>query len=425
MVVRDHVLEVYASAESPVRISLGTGSALYYKSDPSVSTTSYDGTLAAGANTLVEQPTWIVSAGRSIITVSEFRAVDGDTALVRSTTNAANANVPADIIVAGTPVFQVKDTGRVQFGENDFLSASDTVGSTMHNSAPDFVYDPGTLRPYTRSMALCEVGDSTEIQMRRAGPDNSYPGPANGTLTGLLSGTTIGQISWYPFCTPNAGTPGTTATNGVQNPSGAIYMSCAQDPYAGKTGGTMKFATTPVDTGAYVTRLVIGANGHIYNGGSDLGAFVVVGQGGDEASKVGVFRGADTQSANIFEVQYGASHHNALFVGASSNVSINSDSESAQLRVCNHSSGQAITEFYDSGGNKKLALTEAGALNVTNGIGINGKTAPAQSADTAAQSTTTSTQTTPWGFASQAQADAIATHLNDIRTCLRNHGLMA
>lgn len=49
----------------------------------------------------------------------------------------------------------------------------------------------------------------------------------------------------------------------------------------------------------------------------------------------------------------------------------------------------------------------------------------AQVADTAAQATTSATQVTPFGFATGAQADAIAIHLNDIRTCLRNHGLMA
>lgn len=49
----------------------------------------------------------------------------------------------------------------------------------------------------------------------------------------------------------------------------------------------------------------------------------------------------------------------------------------------------------------------------------------AQVADTAAQATTSATQVTPFGFDTGAQADAIATHLNDIRMCLRNHGLMA
>lgn len=58
-------------------------------------------------------------------------------------------------------------------------------------------------------------------------------------------------------------------------------------------------------------------------------------------------------------------------------------------------------------------------------LGINGVAPPAQSADTAAQATTAATNAAPYGFATAAQADAIATHLNDIRTCLRNHGLMA
>jgi hypothetical protein len=38
--------------------------------------------------------------------------------------------------------------------------------------------------------------------------------------------------------------------------------------------------------------------------------------------------------------------------------------------------------------------------------------------------TTAATQTTPWGFASQAQADSIATRLNAILDVLEAHGLM-
>jgi hypothetical protein len=38
--------------------------------------------------------------------------------------------------------------------------------------------------------------------------------------------------------------------------------------------------------------------------------------------------------------------------------------------------------------------------------------------------TTAATQTTPWGFASQAQADSIATRINLILDVLESHGLM-
>lgn len=40
------------------------------------------------------------------------------------------------------------------------------------------------------------------------------------------------------------------------------------------------------------------------------------------------------------------------------------------------------------------------------------------------QSTTAATQTSPWGFASQAQADALATKINAILDILEAHGLM-
>lgn len=39
--------------------------------------------------------------------------------------------------------------------------------------------------------------------------------------------------------------------------------------------------------------------------------------------------------------------------------------------------------------------------------------------------TTAATQTSPWGFASQAQADSIATRINAILDVLEAHGLMS
>lgn len=40
------------------------------------------------------------------------------------------------------------------------------------------------------------------------------------------------------------------------------------------------------------------------------------------------------------------------------------------------------------------------------------------------QATTATTQTTPWGFATQAQGDALATKINLILDVLEAHGLM-
>lgn len=40
------------------------------------------------------------------------------------------------------------------------------------------------------------------------------------------------------------------------------------------------------------------------------------------------------------------------------------------------------------------------------------------------QATTAATQTSPWGFATQAQADSIATKINAILDVLEAHGLM-
>jgi hypothetical protein len=59
-------------------------------------------------------------------------------------------------------------------------------------------------------------------------------------------------------------------------------------------------------------------------------------------------------------------------------------------------------------------------------IGFHGTAGTIQraSAAQAAVATTTATQTTPWGFTTQAQADGIVTLVNEIRTVLVNKGLM-
>lgn len=48
-----------------------------------------------------------------------------------------------------------------------------------------------------------------------------------------------------------------------------------------------------------------------------------------------------------------------------------------------------------------------------------------QAALVAAVAVTAATTTTPFGYSTAAQADAIVANLNAIRTCLINHGLMA
>lgn len=52
-------------------------------------------------------------------------------------------------------------------------------------------------------------------------------------------------------------------------------------------------------------------------------------------------------------------------------------------------------------------------------------TAGAQAAYVASVATTTATTTTPYGFTTSTQANAIVTSLNSVMDCLKAHGLMA
>jgi hypothetical protein len=66
----------------------------------------------------------------------------------------------------------------------------------------------------------------------------------------------------------------------------------------------------------------------------------------------------------------------------------------------------------------------ADSLVATNGFGCNGKTAQTEATIGAAVVTTAATQTTPYGYATQAQADDIVTRLNTIRAALIANGIL-
>jgi hypothetical protein len=58
-------------------------------------------------------------------------------------------------------------------------------------------------------------------------------------------------------------------------------------------------------------------------------------------------------------------------------------------------------------------------------IGFYGVTPVAQAATIAAVTTTAATQTSPFGFSTSTQADAVVSNLNSIRTALINVGILA
>jgi hypothetical protein len=72
------------------------------------------------------------------------------------------------------------------------------------------------------------------------------------------------------------------------------------------------------------------------------------------------------------------------------------------------------------------AITGApGSFTVTGAFGCNTKSAQSAYASGGAVSGTGSTNTVPWGYSTQAQADGIVTLLNNIRAALVNCGIMS
>lgn len=76
--------------------------------------------------------------------------------------------------------------------------------------------------------------------------------------------------------------------------------------------------------------------------------------------------------------------------------------------------------FFRSG---SAAASITGKLSVSGNFGCNGVAAPAQGTAPTKPVTTAATQTTPWGFATQAQADAIVTAVNALIDIVHNNGI--
>jgi hypothetical protein len=71
------------------------------------------------------------------------------------------------------------------------------------------------------------------------------------------------------------------------------------------------------------------------------------------------------------------------------------------------------------------SLTVGTTATVTGGFGCNGTTAQTAAAVGAAVVGTAATNITPYGYATQAQADDIVTRLNTIRAALIANGIMS
>jgi hypothetical protein len=184
------------------------------------------------------------------------------------------AQNPSYVAPVGELAVEIMGNGVVKIGANELLrDFIDGTPTNFHQSVPDGLYDSNSRRWYMRSLIIAEMGDPSEIRIRRAGPDNEYPVPdaGPGAMTGLENGAGIGFIRWDAFTTPVAGTPGVTTGGSFQTGTAQISCTLAEDAFDGKTGGRLQFFTTPIGSGTLTERLYIEPNGNILIGTTNDG----------------------------------------------------------------------------------------------------------------------------------------------------------
>jgi len=158
--------------------------------------------------------------------------------------------------------FTVDEKFGLDFGAtNNF---DNMVGGQL---APDFQYSAATKKFYNRSMIITEEADTSEIALRRV----------NGTLaapTALLQNEVISVLYFQPWlgqATWGGASPNYARTSQIQ---GRITEGAANIA-AGKSGGTLEFATTLHGADVLTVRAFL----------DNVGRFVLVGNSGLDGTK--------------------------------------------------------------------------------------------------------------------------------------------
>ena len=183
-----------------------------------------DGTnlIAGGYVKLLSEQDWTSTASTQDSKMGLFTAKDGAT----------------------TEWLRIDSNGKVFMGRLD-----------GYRGTPDFEWDNPNQKLKVRAMILGDIGDATEIALRRAGPDNAAydasPQPLNASVN-------VAPIYWQPY-----GTNGDFESSSSTGRIAQIYARTAVIPTGTNRAGTLVFATTSVNQESPTDRIVIDEAGGV------------------------------------------------------------------------------------------------------------------------------------------------------------------
>ena len=171
------------------------------------------------------------------------------------------------------PGLDVTEVPHQVFEEGAFLLGGRT---NVWPGAPDFLLrmdgklanwplsGDGTPKFYARSAILSDIGDSPDLVLRRAGPDNSAP---DATPAPLEPGANIGTLYWQGWggrCKGDPHSYGFNAGCGNNGRNAAIYARAIGEQSGHSRAGSLHFATTPKgNPGEPIVRIEITADGEV------------------------------------------------------------------------------------------------------------------------------------------------------------------
>jgi len=233
-------------------------------------------------------------------------------------------------------------------------------------------------------------------------------------------------------------TEATTGGNGSIVSSGGIYATKAII-----SGSTT--ASTSTTTGGIVGAGGLGISGdtwlggqlvvnnssygslRLYCGSPNLGITFVTPSSAGWARNYGFIESTNTTLLGGYGAQGTGSTLSNLWLGAAYNSTwMTLTSSQVALQPTADSSSSTTGSFTTAGGAgiaKKLFVGTS--LTVTTGFGCNGKSAQTAYASGGAVASTSSTNSTPYGFTTAAQANGIVTLLNNIQAALVANGIMS
>lgn len=158
-------------------------------------------------------------------------------------------------IEAGTEVRA--DGLRVGYSAAPPFGSTNSNGSLNQYGAHDLLFDPDSLKTYTRSLILTDVGDPPDLCLRRANLTNQSDYP-QGTPAPIEDGQNMGTFYWMGWAETGSG------NGGFQTRAAQIYTRSKGDQDLVNHGGELHVATAPQDTaGNPQDALVVRHNGNV------------------------------------------------------------------------------------------------------------------------------------------------------------------